>query len=99
MERALISKLSRAEKRETLNIPIKPAERNPIDRAAKALGRNRTDFIPGAARRAAEEAIFDQAAITVNPEAYEAFLARLDAPGRPNEHLRQTIEARPHWQA
>ena len=32
-------------KRETLNLRIKPAERDLIDRAAKARGKNRTDFV------------------------------------------------------
>ena len=34
-------------KRETLNIRIKPEERGLIDRAAKLRGKNRTDFILG----------------------------------------------------
>ncbi|TYX09925.1 DUF1778 domain-containing protein, partial [Klebsiella pneumoniae] len=44
-------------KRETLNLRIKPAERDLIDRAAKARGKNRTDFVLEAARAAAEEAL------------------------------------------
>ena len=32
-------------KRDTLNIRIKPEERSLIDRAARSLGKNRTDFI------------------------------------------------------
>ena len=42
-------------KRETLNLRIKPAERDLIDRAAKARGKNRTDFVLEAARAAAEK--------------------------------------------
>jgi hypothetical protein len=41
-------------KRETLNIRIKPAERNLIDRAARMRGKNRTDFILDAVLSAAE---------------------------------------------
>lgn len=44
-----------AVKRETLNLRIRPAERDLIDRAAKARGKNRTDFVLEAARAAAEE--------------------------------------------
>ena len=44
-------------KRETLNLRIKPEERGLIDRAAQLLGKNRTDFMLEAARRAAEEAL------------------------------------------
>lgn len=48
------------DKRETLNIRIKPEERNLIDRAAKASGKNRTDFMLDAARSAAEKTLLDQ---------------------------------------
>jgi Protein of unknown function (DUF1778) len=44
-------------KRDTLNLRIKPDERSLIDRAAQSLGKNRTDFILDAARRAAEEGL------------------------------------------
>jgi uncharacterized protein (DUF1778 family) len=80
-------------KRETLNIRIKPEERSLIDRAAKARGKNRTEFVLEAARIAAEEAILDQAVISVTPEAYQAFLDQLDLPPTPNERLRKTLQA------
>ena len=67
-------------KRETLNIRIKPEERNLIDRAAKTRGKNRTDFILDAARLAAEDALLDQVVISVSAKAYSQFLARLDMP-------------------
>jgi len=85
-------------KRETLNIRIKPEERSLIDRAAKARGKNRTDFVLEAARAAAEEALLDQAIITASPEAYAAFLARLDMPPQPNELLRKTMQTPAPWE-
>lgn len=69
---------SMAMKRETLNLRIKPAERDLIDRAAKARGKNRTDFVLEAARAAAEEALIEQRIIMADPEAYQEFLVRLD---------------------
>jgi uncharacterized protein (DUF1778 family) len=84
-------------KRETLNIRIKPEERGLIDRAAKARGKNRTDFILDAARLAAVEALLDQAIITVSPEMYAEFIARLDMPPRPNERLRKTMQTPAPW--
>jgi uncharacterized protein (DUF1778 family) len=62
-------------KRETLNIRIKPEERNLIDRAAKTRGKNRTDFILDAARLAAEDALLDQVVISVSAKASSQFLA------------------------
>ena len=86
-------------KRETLNLRIKPEERNLIDRAAKARGKNRTDFVLDAARSAAEEALLDQTIIVASPEAYAAFLARLDMPAQPNERLRKTMQTPTPWEA
>ena len=86
-----------ATKRQSLNVRIKPEERNLIDRAAQACGKTRTDFILEAARRAAEETLLDQAVIQVDPKAYAAFLARLDAPPQPNERLRRTMRTPPPW--
>lgn len=85
-------------KRETLNLRIKPEERSLIDRAAKARGKNRTDFVLDAARLAAEEALLDQTMIAVSPEAYAAFLARLDMPPQPNERLRKTMQTPAPWE-
>ncbi len=84
-------------KRDTLNIRIKPEERDLIDRAAHIRGKNRTDFILDAARLAAEEALLDRTVLAVSPEAYAEFLARLDAPAQPNERLRQTMQTSVPW--
>ncbi|WP_115049699.1 DUF1778 domain-containing protein [Xanthomonas arboricola] len=85
-------------KRETLNLRIKPEERNLIDRAAKARGKNRTDFVLDAARSAAEEALLDQTLIAASPDAYAAFLARLDMPPQPNARLRKTMQTPAPWE-
>ena len=86
-----------ARPRETLNIRIRAEERSLIDRAAKARGTNRTDFILDAARKAAEETILDQALVSVSRAAYAEFLARLDARPEPNERLRRTMRAPAPW--
>jgi uncharacterized protein (DUF1778 family) len=86
-----------APRRDTLNLRIPAAERNLIDRAAACAGTTRTEFILRAARRAAEETLLDQAVLSVSPEAYADFLARLDAPTSPNERLRRTMQTPPPW--
>lgn len=83
--------------RETLNLRIAASERGLIDRAAKASGKTRTDFILGAARRAAEEELLDRSIFVVSPATYARFLALLDAPPQPNERLRRTMQATPPW--
>ena len=89
--------MSAIPKRETLNLRIKPDVRGLIDRAAELTGKSRTDFVLDAARRAAEEALLDQALFSLGPDAYDAFLAMLDAPAEPNERLRRTLQTTPPW--
>jgi uncharacterized protein (DUF1778 family) len=85
-------------KRETLNIRIQPGVRGLIDRAAELTGRTRTDFVLDAARRAAQETLLDRALFVVSPQAYRRFVARLDAPPRPNKRLRKTMQAPSPWE-
>ena len=83
--------------RETLNLRIPAAERGLIDRAAKSSGKTRTDFILGAARRAAEEELLERTVFVVKPAVYSKFLAMLDALPQPNERLRNTMRTVPPW--
>lgn len=83
--------------RETLNVRIRPSDRALIDQAAAVLNKSRTDFVIDAARRAAEEALLDRTLLTVSPEAYGAFIARLDAPPLLNAALVATMRAAAPW--
>ena len=85
-------------KRETLNIRIKPEVRELIDRAAKSRGKNRTDFILDSARAAAEDTLLDQVIMTVSPQAFEEFQARLDMPPKPNDRLLKTMRTPAPWE-
>src|ERR1700749_94209 len=85
-------------RRDPLNLRIKPEERGLIDRAAVLTGRTRTDFVLDAVRRAAEDALLDRTFFTVSPEAYAAFVARLDAPPQPNARLKRTLQTTPPWE-
>lgn len=86
------------EKRDTLNLRIKPELRGLIDRAAALSGRNRTDFVLAAARQAAEDALLDRTVFVINPKAYAEFLRKLDAPPRPNERLKRALKTVPAWE-
>jgi uncharacterized protein (DUF1778 family) len=89
--------LKRPDTREALNMRIRPELRDLIDRAAEATGKNRTDFVLDAARQAAQATLLDQVHVQLNPEAYAAFLRRLDAPPQANERLRKTMQTPPVW--
>src|SRR4051812_31068171 len=88
----------RATARDSLNLRIKPELRGLIDRAAQLSGKNRTDFVLDAARRAAEDALLDRTVFTVSPAAYAEFVKRLDAPPQPNERLRRTMKVNARWE-
>ena len=85
-------------KRDTLNLRIKPELRGLIDRAAALSDKNRTDFVLDAARRAAEDALLDRTVFVMNSKAYAEFLARLDAPARPNPRLRRSLQTIAPWE-
>ena len=83
-------------RRETLNVRVKSEDRNLIDRAARLLGKSRTDFLLESARRAAQDALLDQTLFKVSPSVYAQFVARLDAPP-PNDRLRRTMTTPAPW--
>jgi uncharacterized protein (DUF1778 family) len=87
-----------ASSRDTLNLRIKPDDRGLIDRAAQLTGKTRTDFVLEAARRAAQDALLDRALFVVGPDAFDAFLARLDETPHPNEKLRRALETPASWE-
>jgi uncharacterized protein (DUF1778 family) len=87
-----------AARRDALNLRIRPQVRELIDRAAELAGKNRTDFVLDAARRAAEETLLDRAVFTLSATAYRQFLARLDAPPKPNKRLRKSMQTTAPWE-
>ncbi|MBN9983104.1 DUF1778 domain-containing protein [Rhizobium laguerreae] len=68
-----------------------------IDRAAKAVGKTRSDFMIDASRRAAEDALLDQTLVRVDPESYKHDLAVLDQPPR-GEGFERLMNAPKPWQ-
>lgn len=85
-------------KREALNLRIRPHVRELIDRAAELAGKNRTDFVLDAARRAAEDTLLDRTLFTMGSKAYRQFLARLDAPPKPNKRLQKSMQTPAPWE-
>ena len=81
------------------NLRVAPDDQELIDRAVAASGLTRTDFVLQAARSAAQEVLVEQAWCTVPADQFEQFLHQLDAPPKPNERLRRTMNAARPWQA
>lgn len=63
-----------------VNLRIRNDIRALIDRAAKAKGKSRSEFMIDAARCFAEEALLDQALVRVDEPTYAHFLSVLDQP-------------------
>lgn len=63
-----------------INLRIREDVCSMIDRAAKAHGKSRSDFIIDASRRLAEEVLLDQTFVSVDRKTYEHFLKVLDQP-------------------
>jgi uncharacterized protein (DUF1778 family) len=84
--------------RKPLNMRIKPETRSLLDRAAKATGKNLTDFVLDAARLAAQNALLDRSVIQLDSKAYGAFVALLDAPPKPNDRLHKSLQTPAPWE-
>jgi len=78
-------------KTHAVNLRVRSDTRSLIDRAARAHGKSRSDFMIEAARRAAEDALLDQTLVRVDQATYEHFLDVLDSPpaGKGFEKLMQ----------
>ena len=63
-----------------VNLKVRTDIRSLIDSAARLQGKTRSDFMIDAARRAAEEALLDQALLRVDQDTYDHFVAVLDQP-------------------
>ena len=85
------------QRRDTLNIRIKPEERSLIDRAAELTGKTRTDFVLEAARRAAMDALTERTLFSVDAEIFAKFSAALDAPPVANDKLQRTMQTPAPW--
>jgi len=54
--------------------------------------------LPIEARRVAEDTLLDRTVFTVSPKQYRQFLARLDAPSKPNKRLLKSMLIPAPWE-
>lgn len=81
----------------TINIRAKQSQRNLIDRAAEVQGKSRSDFMLEAACREAEAVLLDRRFFALEDQAFNQFLALLDAPPAENEKLRVLLMTKAPW--
>ena len=69
-----------------------------IDRAAEIRGITRTEFVLRSSELAAIETLNERPIITLDEEAYDAFIAALDAPVESNDRLKKQFARQPLWE-
>ena len=82
----------------SINLRTDAASRVLFDRAAEALGKNRSEFMLEAARREAMAVLVDQRLFLLGDRAYRRFTAALDAVPTENPRLRRLLRAQAPWE-
>jgi uncharacterized protein (DUF1778 family) len=80
-----------------INLRALPEQRDLIDQAASALGKNRSDFMLEAACERAQSVLLDQVFFRLDADKFEQFVALLDAPPQPNPGLERLMAVRAPW--
>ncbi len=68
-----------------------------IDRAAASRGVTRTEFVLRSSEAAAIEALSEWPVVALDDEAYDAFVAALDAAVTPDAGTKERFARRPLW--
>jgi uncharacterized protein (DUF1778 family) len=82
----------------TINLRANRRQWALIDRAAEALGKNRSDFMLEAACREAGTVLADRRFFLLDEKAYKRFTAALDKPPAGNPRLRRLLASRAPWE-
>ena len=82
----------------TINLRANRRQRALIDRAAEALGKNRSDFMLEVACREAGAVLADRRFFLLDEKAYRRFTAALDRPPTENPRLRRLLASRAPWE-
>jgi uncharacterized protein (DUF1778 family) len=70
-----------------------------IDRAARLLGKSRSDFMLEAACDKARSVVLDQGFFSLNEDRLKQFTAMLDPPPAPNPGLERLMAVKAPWSA
>ena len=81
-----------------VNLRVSARDRDLIDRAAAALGKNRSEFMLDATRQAAEDALLDRVLFRLGSDRHAAFVALLDAPPSANKALAKLLATPAPWE-
>ncbi len=82
---------------ENINLRVSRGQKSLIDRAAHALGRNRSDFMLETACREAESVLLDRRYFTLTEEEFRRFTAVFDKPPGSNPRLARLLKTKAPW--
>ena len=82
----------------TIPIRARAKDRDLIDRAAKTLGKSRSEFMLETARREAEIVLADQRVFYLHAKQWDAFVKELDKPPKDNPRLRELFKRKAPWE-
>lgn len=91
------SKEKRTVRLATIHLEASPEQLHMIDRAAKLLGKGRSEFMREAACDRAQSVILDQVYFNLDAVRFRTFNAMLDAPLAPNTGLERLKTVRAPW--
>ena len=83
---------------ETINLRASQRQKMLIDRAASALGRNRSDFMLESACKEAEAVLLDRRYFALSSAEFRRFTAMLDTPPANNARLRRLLKTKAPWE-
>jgi uncharacterized protein (DUF1778 family) len=82
---------------ETINLRASQRQKTLIDRAADALGRNRSDFMLETVCREAEAVLLDRRYFALSKDEFKRFTSMLDRPPASNARLRRLLKTKAPW--
>src|SRR5258706_8337031 len=83
---------------ETINLRASQRQKMLIDRAASALGRNRSDFMLESACKEAESVLLDRRYLAMPSAEFRRFTAMLDKPPAKNARFRKLLKTKAPWE-
>ncbi len=82
----------------TINLRADERRRTLIDRAAQALGKNRSEFMLDAACSEATSVLLDQRFFLLDKKHFKRFTDALDKPPSENARLRRLLSVKAPWE-
>jgi uncharacterized protein (DUF1778 family) len=82
----------------TINLRVSVPLRNLIDQAAAVLGKTRSEFMLESARRSAEAVLLEQTVFPLDAKKFNAFMAILEQPPKPNDELKELLKTKAPWE-